>query len=67
MKLTIQGKQTYFIMTNINKPELYLSLNKIESKEISVAVWLLAVVENEAVRMMTQEPDLDVEGFANVT
>ncbi len=54
-------------MTKSNWPELDLSLNQIECKEISMTVWLLAVVEDEAVWMMTQEPDLDVEGFANVT
>ena len=55
------------MITKISRPELNLSLNKIESEEISVAIRLLAVVEDEAVRMMTQEPDFDVEGFANMS
>jgi hypothetical protein len=48
-------------------PELNLTLNKVERQKISMAVGLLAVVEDEAVRMMTQEPDLDVESLAHVT
>jgi hypothetical protein len=48
-------------------PELNLTLNKVESQKVSVTVGLLAIVEDEAVRMMTQEPDLDVESLPNVT
>ena len=48
-------------------PELNLTLNEVESQKVSVAVGLLAVIEDEAVRMMTQEPDLDVERLAHVT
>ena len=48
-------------------PELNLTLNKVESQKVSVTVGLLAVIEDEAVRMMTQEPDLDVESLADMT
>jgi hypothetical protein len=47
-------------------PKLYLSLNQIEGHEIPVSVRLLSVVQNETIRMLTQEPDLNVKGLPNV-
>jgi hypothetical protein len=43
-----------------------VTLDQVEGQKISVAVGLLAVVEDQAFGVVAEKPDLDVEGLAHV-